>query len=74
MKDAQTTKSFKNRLEEYKVRIVKQNPNAAGHYWEVSNMLFDKINDSNRECYVNFMLDNPMIAKRKNVNIRLKRN
>ena len=71
VKDAHSTDSFKRRLELYKANIVDQNLSAGGHYWEVSEMLFNKINDTNRDSYVNYMLENPIIAKRRNINIRL---
>lgn len=67
VKDAPTMESFKHRLESYKAKYRTQG--ALGHYWEVGNYVFDRINDSNRDSYVNFMINNPAIAKRKHVNI-----
>ena len=41
-----------------------------GHFGELSEMILNRINDSCRDSYVDFMLENPIIAKRKNINIR----
>ena len=41
-----------------------------GNYWELSEEIFDRINDTNRQSYVDFMIENPFIAKRKNVNVK----
>lgn len=68
VKDTSSVDYFKLRLESYKAKS--QNEGALGHYWEVSDHIFSRINDSNRESYVNFMLNNPVIAKRRNINIR----
>ena len=34
-----------------------------------SDGIFDRINDENRQSYVDFMIKNPFIAKRKFVNV-----
>ena len=40
-----------------------------GNYWELSEEIFGRINDVNRQQYVYFMTDNPHIAKRKLVKL-----
>ena len=40
-----------------------------GNYWELSDGIFDRINDENRQSYVDFMIKNPFLAKRKFVNV-----
>ena len=41
-----------------------------GHYWELSYDIFDRIEVSveNRISYVNYMMENRLIARRKKVN------
>ena len=46
---------FKIKLENYK----KESLELKGNYWELS----DRINDENRQSYVDFMIKNPFIAK-----------
>ena len=69
VKDASTVNAFKARLENYKIQNL-QNNETKGHYWELSDILLDKINDSTRDTYVNFMINNPVIAKIKKINIK----
>ena len=66
IKAAKTVDSFKNKLEKFKATNCK----SSGQYWELSQEIFSRINDSGRDDYVDFMLDNPEVAKRKRVNIR----
>ena len=56
---------FKIKLENYK----KERFEVKGNYWELSDGIFDRINDENRQSYVDFMIKNPFIAKRKFVNV-----
>ena len=46
--------------------------NKLGHYWELSYDIFDRIDVSvsNRNSYVSYMKENPLVAKRKKVNIK----
>ena len=57
--------AFKNKLEAFKVK----NLSVKGHYWELSHEIFSRIDDSERESFVEYMLDNPEVAKRKKINI-----
>ena len=58
--------NFKVNLESFKTEKIEE----FGNYWELSDEIFNRINDQNREDYVNFMLNNPYyIAKRRNINI-----
>ena len=68
IKEAQTVNSFKEWLERYKAENLK-NDVSSGHYWELSSMLLSKINDTNHDSYVDFMMENPVIAKIKSVNV-----
>ena len=58
--------SLKINLEVYKNKRF----HMKGNYWELSNEIFDRINDTNRQSYVDFMIENPFIAKRKYVNVK----
>lgn len=51
---------FKVKLENYK----NERMSMKGNYWELSNEIFDRINDSNRQSHVNFMTENPFIANK----------
>ena len=67
IKNSETVNQFKNRLDTFR----KNNSNQPGHYWELSSEIFSRINETNRNEYVNFMTNNPIIAKIKNINIRV---
>ena len=56
---------FKCLLKDYKNKCFDEK----GNYWELSEEIFGRINDVNRQQYVDFMTDNPHIAKRKLVNV-----
>ena len=62
---ANSVVDFKVGLEAYK----KDNISKQGNYWELSDEIFNRINDNNRESYVSFMKENDYIAKRKGINI-----
>ena len=57
---------FKNKLRLFKTN----NLNQPGQYWELSSEIFNRIDDSDRDSYVNYMLEHPDVAGRKRVNIR----
>ena len=65
VKLAENVCDFKVLLEDYKQKYI----NDVGHYWELSDEVFNRIDDSNRKSYVDYMTDNPHIAKRRCVNI-----
>ena len=65
VKDSESVDSFKARLEKYK----KSSISSLGNYWELSDEIFVRINDTNRADYTDFLIDNPDVAKRRNVNI-----
>ena len=41
----------------------------SGHFWELSEEIFVRINVVNRKDYVNFMQNNPRAARAKNISI-----
>ena len=55
-------------LEKYK--ILNGN-SGVENYWDLSQKIFDRINSSSssRDIYVNFMVNNPEIAKRRKIGI-----
>ena len=66
-KSAKDVTDFKKRLETFKsINFFKP-----GNYWESSDKIFDSINDENRQSFAEFMIENPYIAKRKYVNVKL---
>ena len=67
VKLAENVDQFKIRLESYKSKYFDK----PGHYWELSDEIFKRINETNRQSYVDFMRKNPHIAKRKCVNVNM---
>lgn len=62
--DAKSVDSFKNRLEKFK----KEHFNKLGNYWELSDEIFSRIFNSNRNNYIEYMRNNPEIAKIRKIN------
>ena len=65
--------SFKCRLDAFRLSGYRANKlGHSGHYWELSYYTFDRIEVSveNRISYVNYMMENPLIARRKKVNLK----
>ena len=67
---ANTVLTFKARLEAFKIESIKKNT-GYGNDWELSNEIFNRINDSDHDSYVNLMLTNPAIAKLKKINTNI---
>ena len=70
VKRAENVIDFKILLESFKQDKV-DNDDCIGHYWELSEEVFCRIDDRNRDSYVSFMIDNPYIAKRRNINVSI---
>ena len=68
VKRAENVLDFKILLESYKQDCIDKD-SSVGNYWELSEEIFNRIDDRSRESYVSFMIDNPYIAKKKNINI-----
>ena len=66
VKSVKTVDAFKTGLANFK----KQNISSPGHYWELSQEIFNRIDNTNRDQYVSFMENNPQVARCRNVNIR----
>ena len=67
VKTAPSVNIFKNRLENFK----KCHFEDRGNYWELSDIIFDRTNDSSRGDYVDFMRENTHIAKRRGINTHM---
>ena len=67
VKDALSVDIFKARLERYKTDCMSRGI-TQDQFWELSDLVFNKIPDSNRDSYELFMLQNPSIAKIKKIN------
>ena len=66
VRDAQNVLQFKGLLEDFK----KKNQNSLlGNYWELSNEIFNRINVSNHEDYVSYLIDNPDVMKRRKITV-----
>ena len=68
LKFSDSIKKFKVNLESYKKLNQKS---TQGNYWELSNEIFSRINDDNRDSYVNYMLNNPDVMKRRKITINV---
>ena len=64
LKMADTVINFKIGLELYK----KKHFSKQGNYWDLSDEVYSRIDDSNRGNYVSFMTENKYIANRKGIN------
>ena len=62
---------FKHKLEDFKKNCLKKYTlsREPGHYWEVSQEVFARINEEHRDEYIDYMISHPAVAKRKHVNI-----
>ena len=68
VKKAENVVDFKILLESFKQDKIDAD-DCIGQYWELSEEMFCRIDDHNRDSYVNFMVENPYIAKKRNINI-----
>ena len=66
IKNSETVNQFKNRLDNFRLK----NLDLPGHYWELSPEIFTRIHDTNRNEYVNFMTNNPIVAQIRNISVR----
>ena len=66
IKSVKTVDSFKNKLQTYK----RNNLSASGQYWNLSAEIFQHIDNADRSQYVNFMENNPQVARYRHINIR----
>ena len=66
IKSSPSVNSFKCNLEQYKLN----NCNMTGNYWDLSQEIYHRIRDGNRESHCNYLLENPYVAKRKGINIK----
>ena len=67
VKSSKSVDSFKNNLAKFKRDHLRD----SGHYWELSNDIFNRIPESNRENYIDFVKNNPLFAKKRNINVRV---
>ena len=65
VKSVKTVDSFKNALCKFKTN----NYSSPGQYWELSNQIFNRIDNRNHSEYVTFLENNPQVAKARKVNI-----
>ena len=66
VKSAENVNQFKNRLDTFR----EKNFGKSGHFWELSNEIFLRINETNRSIYRKYMVENPTYAKIRNVNLQ----
>lgn len=59
---------FKANLEKFKSSTSCQN-STQKKYWDISDEIFDRINENSRETYISYLLENPDIMKRRKIPI-----
>ena len=69
VKNCDTVNGFKNNMETYKRKCLKSLNKPIGNFWDLSEEIFSRIDDSNRNSHVEFLNDNPDIARYKRINI-----
>lgn len=67
VKASKTVESFKVNLERYKMK----NLDKPGNYWELSEEIFNRINEDNRQSHINYMITHSRVAKALGINIEL---
>ena len=65
VRSVKTVDSFKNALGNFKTK----NYSTTGHYWDLSNEIFNRINNRNHSQYATFLRSNPQVAKARKINI-----
>ena len=68
VKLSDSVESFKTKIESYKGK----NQKSQGNYWELSEEIFSRINETDRDQYVNFMTSNPDVMKRRKITSSIK--
>lgn len=68
IKDSNNVDIFKARLEAYKRHSCNSNESIT-NFWSLSDVLLNKINDTNRAEHIDFLINNPEIAKHKMTNV-----
>ena len=72
VKDSINVDMFKSRLESFKIKCINANDTtSATNFWSLSNTLLNKIDDTNRDSHIDFLTNNPGIAKYKMTNVAL---
>ena len=69
VKDSTSVEMFKSRLESHKKACISDPNTRSSNFWELSDILLNKIDDSNRNAHIDFLTRNPEIAKHKKTNI-----
>ena len=65
VKTSKTVEGFKTNLENFKMK----NFNKEGNYWQLSEEIFSRINEDNRQSHVDYMIAHPRVAKALGTNI-----
>ena len=69
VKCSESVTSFKSRIDSFRLKGYKEN--RLGHFGELSYDIYDRVevNLHDRMMYTSFMKKNPLIAKRKKINL-----
>ena len=72
VKEASSVDTFKARLVKYKTSTIASGAPSLGHFWELSEILILKIDNScDHASYAEYMSANPSLAKVKGININM---
>ena len=66
VRKSENVQKFKANLEKFK--SSSQN-STQKNYWDISDEIFDRINDNSRESYISYLLENPDIMKRRKITV-----
>ena len=69
VKDSSNVDMFKSRLESFKQKWINSQDASITNFWSLSETLLNKIDDTNREAHIEFLTENPGIAKHKMINV-----
>lgn len=62
LKEVETVTSYKVKLQQFKVMNLET---LSGQFWELSEVIFTKMETSNRDSYVDYMVQNKSVANRR---------
>ena len=69
VKDSSSVDVFECRLENYRKTCLSDAAGDSINYWTLSDILLSKIDDSQRSAHVEYLVNNPGVAKYKRTNI-----
>ena len=69
VKDSINVEMFKSRLGSFKHKCITSALDTTTNFWSLSDILLNKIDDTNRDSHIDFLTNNPGIAKYRMTNV-----